>query len=188
MANRGANREPSVPDIEIVVKRSGRRKRTISWRMENRPEGVRVEMQVPADLSREQEAEWLGRIREQVRERLERQRRKTDGDLLERARSLGRKHLGGRLPLRSASWSSRQQRRWGSCTPDTGAIRLSTRLKDCPDWVVDYVLVHELAHLRVANHSPEFWALVNRYPLAERARGFLMGYDYHPGQPSEEED
>ena len=43
-----------------------------------------------------------------------------------------------------------------------------------PAWVRDYVVMHELAHLLVAGHGPRFWELVNRYPLTERARGYLM--------------
>jgi hypothetical protein len=71
-------------------------------------------------------------------------------------------------------WSDQQTSRWGSCTIDTGAIRLSSRMREFPAWVVDYVLVHELAHLRYRSHGPRFWSLVARYPLAERARGYLI--------------
>jgi predicted metal-dependent hydrolase len=64
--------------------------------------------------------------------------------------------------------------RWGSCTPATGTIRISDRLARMPGWVLDYVLVHELAHLAVPGHSPAFWRLVHRYPKAERAMGYLI--------------
>ena len=50
----------------------------------------------------------------------------------------------------------------------------SSRLAGEPAWVVDYVLVHELAHLSVRHHNAAFWKLVHRYPLAERALGYLM--------------
>ena len=64
--------------------------------------------------------------------------------------------------------------RWGSCTPATGEIRIATAVRGFPPWVLDYVIVHELAHLEEANHSPRFWKLVGRYPRAERARGYLI--------------
>jgi len=74
----------------------------------------------------------------------------------------------------SVRWVSNQQSLWGSCTIDAADIRVSDRLTGFPRWVIDYVLVHELAHLAVPNHSKRFWTLVNRYPKAERARGFLI--------------
>ncbi|MEO7981809.1 MAG: M48 family metallopeptidase, partial [Sporichthyaceae bacterium] len=49
------------------------------------------------------------------------------------------------------------------------------RLQGMPSWVVDYVLVHELVHLLVPGHGPDFWAHVDRYPRTERARGYLEG-------------
>jgi predicted metal-dependent hydrolase len=64
--------------------------------------------------------------------------------------------------------------RWGSCTPSTGTIRISTRIAAFPDWVIDYVIVHELAHLHVPGHGADFWSLVQRYPRSERAIGYLM--------------
>ena len=71
-----------------------------------------------------------------------------------------------------------------TCT--RGEIRLSRRLADYPSWVLDYVLVHELAHLVHADHSPAFRALVDRYPRAERARGFLIAKDDDAGRPAAE--
>jgi hypothetical protein len=68
-----------------------------------------------------------------------------------------------------------QGSRWGSCTPSDGTIRLSSRLQGMPPWVVDYVLLHELAHLAVPGHGPRFWALLESYPRTERARGYLEG-------------
>lgn len=65
--------------------------------------------------------------------------------------------------------------RWASCSPADASIRISDRLRESPDWVLDYVLVHELAHLLESGHTPKFWALVRRYPRTERAIGYLQG-------------
>jgi predicted metal-dependent hydrolase len=46
-----------------------------------------------------------------------------------------------------------------------------------PEYVVDYVLLHELAHLLVPGHGPKFWAELADYDKLERARGFLEGWD-----------
>ena len=79
------------------------------------------------------------------------------------------------------TWVETQRSRWGSCSPDDRTIRLSLTLADYPGWVRDYVIVHELAHLLVADHSKRFWELVERYPLTERARGFLIAKGMEEG-------
>jgi len=78
--------------------------------------------------------------------------------------------------LRVARVSVRNQRwRWGSCSKD-GHICLNWRLVLLPDWVRDYVMIHELMHLKRMDHSPKFWALVARaFPAYEDARKWLRG-------------
>jgi hypothetical protein len=111
--------------------------------------------------------------------REERRRRSLGGDedLMARARALSAAHLDGLAEPTSVRWVDNQQRRWGSCTPADGSIRLSSRLRLMPEYVVDYVLVHELVHLLEPSHDARFWSLVARYPRAERARGFLEGVE-----------
>ena len=92
-----------------------------------------------------------------------------------RARALSAAHLDDLAEPASVRWVDNQQRRWGSCTPADRSIRLSHRLRSMPEYVVDYVLVHELVHLLEPGHDDRFWALVARYPRAERARGYLEG-------------
>ena len=64
-----------------------------------------------------------------------------------------------------------------SCSTSDGIIRISDRLRGLPTWVLDYVIVHELAHLTHRRHDAAFYALADRYPQAERARGFLLAVD-----------
>ena len=135
---------------------------------------------MPDRLSRAEERRWV----ETMLERLERQserRKPTDADLQRRADALNVRHLDGTCEAESVRWVDNQTARWGSCTIDDRSIRLSSRLQGMPLWVIDYVLMHELAHLRVPGHDDEFWELVNRYPRTERARGFLDGVSHAAG-------
>ncbi len=94
---------------------------------------------------------------------------------MRRALDLNTRYLDGEAIPETVRWVDNQNSRWGSCTPADRSIRLSRRLQGMPAWVIDYVLVHELAHLIEIGHTPTFWALVDRYPKAERAKGFLEG-------------
>nr|WP_262402264.1 M48 family metallopeptidase [Actinomadura sp. CNU-125] len=156
------------PNVE--VRRSSRRRRTVSAYRD----GDKVVVMVPSRLSKAEEEQWIATILERLEER-ERKRRPSDADLESRARELSRRYLDGRADPVSVRWVDNQRHRWGSCTPDDGTIRLSTRLRGMPGWVVDYVLVHELAHLLIPGHGADFWELVGNYPKADRARGYLEG-------------
>jgi predicted metal-dependent hydrolase len=150
--------------VKVEVVRSRRRRKTVQAR---EVDGV-IRVYVPADLSRAEEDRWVA---EMVR-RIERRSAGREVDLEQRANALASRY---RLPRpASISWSERQAWRWGSCTPSTGTIRISSRLSHEPAWVLDYVIVHELAHLEAGPHDARFWSLVSRYPLTERARGFLI--------------
>jgi predicted metal-dependent hydrolase len=150
--------------MQVEVIRSAKRRKTISARKVN---GV-VRISIPATMTRAEEERWVA---EMVR-RLDRSARTEGIDLAERAARLAGCH--GLPQPASIRWVDNQDFRWGSCTPVDGTIRISSRLASEPGWVLDYVIVHELAHLVVAGHSRQFWALVERYPKAERARGWLM--------------
>lgn len=156
---------------QVEVRRSRRRRRTVSAYRD----GDRIIVMIPATMSRAEEAEWVTRMLARLARRANRVKR-SDQDLLRRAQRLSDELFEGRAVAGSVSWVTNQNSRWGSCTPSDRSIRLSHRLRTMPVWVQDYVLVHELAHLLVSGHDADFWALVDRYPLAERAKGFLTGW------------
>lgn len=155
---------------DVEVRRSKRRKRTVTAFREH----GRTVVAIPARFTVDQEREWVHRMVGKLAAQ-EKKRRPSDTQLAARAASLSEQYLDGRARPTSVRWSGNQGRRWGSCTPSEGTIRISTRVRGLPPWVLDYVLVHELAHLLHQGHGPEFWALVDRYPRTERARGFLEG-------------
>jgi predicted metal-dependent hydrolase len=97
--------------------------------------------------------------------------------LAQRATELSERYFRGRAVPAEVRWVSNQEKtRWGSCTPATGTIRISTRLRQVPPWVLDSVLLHELAHLLDSSHGPAFKDLVARYPRTADAGLWLAGY------------
>ena len=157
--------------LPVEVIRSRRRRKTVQAVV---ADGV-IRVHMPSWMSAEDEAIYVASLVG----RLEKRFRSEHIDVDQRARALARRYD---LPEpTSVMWSDRQRSRWGSCSTHSGEIRISRRLADWPDWVLDYVLVHELAHLVEPNHSPAFGALVARYPRAERAKGFLIAKSLDDG-------
>ena len=165
----------TLPEGDVEVRRSSRRRRTVTAYRES----GRTVVLIPAAFSPAEEQRWVAQMVAKLQTREERRRRSLGGDdeLMARARALSAAHLDGVPQPASVRWVDNQNRRWGSCTPADRTIRLSSRLRAMPEYVVDYVLVHELAHLVEPSHDARFWSLVARYPRAERARGFLEGVE-----------
>ncbi|WP_217632342.1 M48 family metallopeptidase [Ruania alba] len=154
----------------VVVRRSARRRKTVSA---FREDGCTV-VSIPSRFSRAEEEHWVRRML--ARLAASEGRRCPDADALTaRAQELAARYLDERAAPTTVTWVSNQGSRWGSCTPASGTIRISDRVQGMPGWVLDYVLLHELAHLIEPGHDENFWALVKRYPQTERARGFLLG-------------
>ena len=163
---------PGLPE-GIEVRRSTRRRRSVAA---HREAGVTIVV-APERMSVKQAAEHAIALHARLLKRAEKTK-VSDEALLDRALTLQARYLPTVPKPSSIVWSSSQQRRWGSCTTTDGSIRLSARLQGMPQYVVDYVIVHELAHLEFANHGPEFNALVDAYPQRERACAFLDGVEY----------
>lgn len=120
-------------------------------------------------------AHWAEVMSRRLQRRAERSRPSDEG-LVARARKLNDRHFGGRLRWSSIGFAE-MERLWGSCRFTDGAIRIARRAASLPEWVLDYLVVHELAHLVHSDHGPEFHELENRYPLTERAKGYLLALD-----------
>ncbi|WP_068397644.1 M48 metallopeptidase family protein [Kribbia dieselivorans] len=170
-------------DQQVEIRRSRRRRRTVSAYRD----GDRTVVLIPAGHSAAQERAWVDGMLAKLAAK-EKKRRPSDADLVERAAHLSATYLGGLAKPTQVRWVTNQRSRWGSCTPLEGTIRLSSRLQGMPTYVTDYVLLHELAHLLVAGHGDDFWALLAGYPRLERARGFLAGVTHAEHSGSEDPD
>jgi predicted metal-dependent hydrolase len=160
------------PDPTIRIKRSAARRRTISARLVDG--GATIEVLAPAKATDAELAPIIERLKQRIQRRQVKRDTADDTALARRAQELNREYFEGKLRAAEVRYVANQNSRYGSCTPATGVIRISHRVASMPAWVRDYVLVHELAHLKEPNHGPKFWKLVNRYPKTERARGYLI--------------
>jgi predicted metal-dependent hydrolase len=164
------------PKVEVRI--SPRRRKTSEARWVD----GRIIVSLPAHLdpsSRQQTIDWL------VQRLLTRYPPKPDlgdGALFARAIALSERYLIGVRPS-SVRWVTNQTARWGSCSYYSGEIRISHRLRGVPDWVLDSVLVHELAHLTYPDHSPAFHRLANSYRRHDEAGVFLAGYELGLSRP-----
>ena len=150
--------------FQIEVVRSKKRRRTVSAQMH----GDVLRVSIPSWMSKTEEAT---NVAEMVR-RFKRKIATQEVDLTDRARILAKRY-SLRTPD-SIEWAENLTSVWGLCTPSTKTIRMSTRLVGFPSWVLDYVIVHELAHLHVSGHGPDFWEITRRYEKTERAIGYLI--------------
>lgn len=159
--------EPIKPEpFPIEVIRSSRRVKTVSARLVG---GV-IQIRAPAWMPQDE----LDNIIRDMVSRIEAKQRSSNVSLEARAKALAATY---NLPEpKSIEWAPNQKLRWGSCATTHGRIRISSRLTEVPPWVLDHVIVHELAHLVEANHSPAFYELVNRNPQAEKAEGYLLAF------------
>ena len=167
---------------EVEIQSSARRKKTgtAHW------SGSRIIVQIPANVRGKDRTIFV----DELVERLLTQRPQVaagDGMLEERARLLAAQYNDGVEPV-SVRWVTNQLARWASCSPGTKEIRVSSRLRQCPEWVIDAVLVHELAHLQVADHSPAFYEIANRHPRQDDSELYLEGYALGLGLRIEEAD
>lgn len=160
--------EPVTPEepepFRVEVVRSAKRRRTVGAQLR----GEVLTVTVPSWMSAAERDQWSEKMAASFRRKMSAERI----DLRARALTLARRY---ELPRPSEiRWADDMTTRWGSCTSATASIRISNRLARFPDWVIDSVIVHELCHLAVHGHGPEFWALANRYPKMERAIGYLI--------------
>jgi predicted metal-dependent hydrolase len=162
------NSGQSLP-VRIIASR--KRRRTVAARLRS---GV-LELLVPASMPHLEREHWAEVMTRRLERKAERSR-PTDERLDQRARNLNERHFGGRLRWKSIGFAE-MERLWGSCTFTEGHIRIARRAASLPDWVLDYLLMHELAHLVHSDHGPDFHEVEHRYALTERAKGYLLALD-----------
>jgi hypothetical protein len=171
-------RDSSGQPVSVIIQRDRRLRKSARW--ERQPNGA-ILLRIPHRLPTREIGQMLAKIERQMA-RQQRRVHQTDADLQARAERLNIACFEGAIRWESIRWVGNMRHRLGSCTQGgstDGHIRISDRIRDWPDWVIDYVIVHELTHRIHPDHSAAFWnTLTTAYPLTDRARGFIQGVGF----------
>jgi len=183
MVNKGYSLQTKDGNIlDVIIKRDKRLKKNVHWGKEP---GGRLLVRIPFHLRNAEIPGILNTIQGQLSRQRKRAKGRTDADLQDRAQFINRKYFNNRVQWEAIRWVPRMKTRLGSCTTGgatDGHIRISEAIQEWPQWVIDYIIAHELAHRLHPNHSSAFWqTLTEAYPLTERARGFIKGVEYAQG-------
>lgn len=168
--------ETGISRVKVI--RSSRRKKTAGARLY----GGTLYIYVPKNIRENELRRMIERFTARFEKVLLKKQLNSAKSLRQVAEELNAKYFGGSLKIDSIQYVTDQTSKFGYCNIASRSIRISHTLAEMPDWVRDYVIVHELAHLREPGHDKAFWELVRRYPLAERAKGFLMAKGLEPDE------
>jgi len=173
--------------VTVLVRRDRRLVKSARW---TRDLSGEIILRVPFHTTPSDMRRLLGQVESRLNKQQQRRTQRTDAELQARAEAINRKYFGGEISWNAIRWVSNMELRLGSCTTNgstDGHIRISDRIRGWPDWVIDYVIAHELTHRKYPHHGPEFWAYLKAaYPLTERARGFIQGVGFAKGEELDE--
>ncbi len=170
--------------LKVQVDLDTRLRKSARWTLY----GQIVHLRVPRDMTRSEIDRVIDNILPRIVRQRKRARRQNDKSLMERAVALNARYFGGELSWHTIRWVSNMKHRLGSCTTGgatDGDIRISERIRHWPDYVIDYILAHEICHRKHPNHSTEFWDFLSRFPFTAKAIGFLEGMAYAEGADPE---
>jgi len=174
--------------VIVLVRRDKRLKKSSRWQWQS--DGS-ILLRVPYRLPKRVVNQHLDQITAQLEKHKKISKRRTDADLQQRADYINQKHFGGKIEWNAIRWVGNMNHRLGSCTnggPTDGNIRISNKIKGWPQYVIDYVIAHELVHRLHANHGKDFWSTLKLgYSKTDQARGFIEGIGFAEGQSYEDD-
>ena len=174
ISNRKIKSKPAIPaDLPNyqVIRSQRRRSNMTAYR-----QGGIIVINIPARMSKKDEVAAIAQMIAMVEKR-EAKERKSDRQLLQIGIALLNKYLPEfEVKPASINWRDMSER-WGSCTTVDRTIRISERLVGAPAYVLNYIIFHELIHLKVPGHDQDFKNYLHRFDDLLRAEAFLEGFE-----------